>query len=504
MILRDYQANILNWLRHGWNSYNTHLIQAPTGAGKTVIAGTITKGFYDNGKRVLFTVPRTALINQTIKSFKAMGIDKIGVMQADHELTDDRMPIQVGTVQTLARRGYDDFDCLIVDEAHIRDTKLLEFINTQHCKVIGLTATPYANWMGTIYDNFIKRVTMKHLMDEGYLSEVEFFAPTKPDLKGVKMSTSMQYGSDYAEGEVAKIMGDAKIAGDIIQFWLANGQDRPTIAFCCNVLHANFLTVEFQKVGVKAEVMVGNTPKEERQRIIKGFEDGIIHIICSVDVLVEGFDSDVRCIIYAKPTKSEMRWTQSIGRGMRTAKGKDKLLVFDHSGTVIRLGMPHTIEYDELFSDADAFKKAQTARKEEKGESKEKECSSCNYIKPPGEYVCSKCGFKPIFGQDGEVDENIDMRSLEQLKVDSAAQKKFYDELCGYWTQKTNEGKNWKKGWISHKYKERYGSWPKFRFSPIEPSQETTNYIKHLNIKGAKRRSNAKAEIAKLRELMNE
>ena len=102
---------------------------------------------------------------------------------------------------------------------------------------------------------------MKHLMDEGYLSQVEFFAPTKPNLKGVKMSTSMQYGSDYAEGEIAKIMGEAKIAVDIIQFWLANGQDRPTIAFCCNVLHANFLTVEFQKVGVKAEVMVGNTPK---------------------------------------------------------------------------------------------------------------------------------------------------------------------------------------------------------------------------------------------------
>jgi len=73
-----------------------------------------------------------------------------------------------------------------------------------------------------------------------------------------------------------------------------------------------------KKVGINAEVMVGSTPKEERQRIFKGFEDGIIQIICSVDVLCEGFDSDVRCVIYAKPTKSEMRWVQSCGRACRT------------------------------------------------------------------------------------------------------------------------------------------------------------------------------------------
>lgn len=503
MILRDYQENILNWLRHDWKNYDTHLIQAPTGAGKTVIGGTIVKGFYDNGKRVLFTVPRTALINQTVKAFKKMGIDSIGVMQADHDLTNTDMPIQVGTIQTLARRGYDNFDCLIVDEAHLRNIKLLEFIASKQCHVIGLTATPYANWMGSIYENFIKRVTMSQLMEQGYLTQYEFFAPTKPNLKGVKTTSSMVYGADYAENEIAAIMGDAKIAGDIIQFWLANGQDRPTFAFCCNVLHANFLTVEFRKVGVKAEVITANTPKEERARIFSDFESGIVHIICSVDTMTEGVDLDVRCIIYAKPTKSEIRWVQSIGRGMRTAKGKDRLLVFDHSGSVIRLGMPHSIEYDELFSDSDAFKEAQERRLKEKPESKEKECPSCNYIKPAGEYICSKCGFKPLFGQDGEVDEAINLKSLDQLKVESAEQKKFHDELCGYWTQKTNEGKNWKRGWVSHKYKEKYGSWPKFRFNPVEPSQSTANYIKHLNIKGAKSKERGREAIKKIRESLN-
>ena len=507
MKLRDYQSNILNWLRHDWNKYRTHLIQAPTGAGKTIIAGTITKGFYDNDKRVLFTVPRTSLINQTIKSFQAMGIDKIGVMQADHEMTDADMPIQVGTIQTLARRGYGDFDCLIVDEAHLRNIKLLEFIRDTDIKVIGLTATPFPTWMGRIYENFIKRVTMAQLMEMGFLSQYEFFAPTKPDLTGVKTRHSMQYGSDYAEDEISKIMGTAKIAGDIIETWLKLGEGRPTIAFCCNVLHANFLTVEFKKAGVNAEVMTGTTPKEERLRIFKGFEDGIIQIICSVDVLVEGFDSDVRCIIYAKPTKSETRWIQSIGRGVRTAKGKHDCRILDHSGTVIRLGLPHTIEYNELFSDTDAFKKAQQQRLEEKPESKEKECSSCNFIKPAGVYICPKCGFKPIFGEDGEVNQDLKLESLNKQLIDKQEKNEFYNELCGYWTQKTNEGKNWARGWIAHKYKEKYGDWPNnMKFRPVEPSASTVNYIKHLNIKTykskQKRQEAGKANIDKLKELL--
>ena len=69
-----------------------------------------------------------------------------------------------------------------------------------------------------------------------------------------------------------------------------------------------------------------------------------------------GFDSDVRCIIYARPTKSEIRWVQCLGRGLRKAQGKDKCLIFDHSGSVHRLGFPDDIEYDELRVKVTAWK----------------------------------------------------------------------------------------------------------------------------------------------------
>jgi superfamily II DNA or RNA helicase len=104
------------------------------------------------------------------------------------------------------------------------------------------------------------------------------------------------------------------------------------------------------------------TPHEERQVMIHRFETGATKIIVSVGVLVAGFDSDVRCIIYARPTKSEIRWLQALGRGLRTAPGKDACLIFDHSGTVHRLGFPDSIEYDDLPSKNDGMKEQQPAQ----------------------------------------------------------------------------------------------------------------------------------------------
>ncbi|WP_274537376.1 DEAD/DEAH box helicase, partial [Escherichia coli] len=121
--------------------------------------------------------------------------------------------------------------------------------------------------------------------------------------------------------QLASIMGSSDLVGDIVRNWLENGEDLPTICFCVNVAHANFVTREFLQSGIGAEVMTADTPHDERQDIIRRFEEGATKIIVNVGVLVAGFDSDVRCLIYARPTKSEIRWLQCIGRALRTASG---------------------------------------------------------------------------------------------------------------------------------------------------------------------------------------
>jgi superfamily II DNA or RNA helicase len=54
-----------------------------------------------------------------------------------------------------------------------------------------------------------------------------------------------------------------------------------------------------------------------------------------------------------------MRWIQTLGRGLRAAPGKDHCLIFDHSGTVNKLGYPDDIEYDYLPSSSDGMEDPQ-------------------------------------------------------------------------------------------------------------------------------------------------
>ncbi|AUR88526.1 TMhelix containing protein [Vibrio phage 1.115.B._10N.222.49.B11] len=487
--LRPHQEDVLTELRKGWKTNKTHLVYANVGFGKTAVAASIAHGFVSRGLRVMFVAPYTTLVNQTAEKFVEYGLPEPSIIWQKHPSYDPSNPIQIASADTLTRRDMPEVDVLIVDECHIRRKKLLEIIDDADFHTIGLSGTPFAKWMGKHYEQLVKVTTMREMIDNGFLSDFEIYAPTKPDLTGVKTSSLAAFGSDYNEEQVAEIMNGATIVGDIVSNWLKHGEDEPTICFAVNVMHANHLTNEFNRNGVQAEVMTAQTPVDERQMIIKRFEDGITKIICNVGVLVAGFDSDVRCIIYARPTKSEMRWIQCLGRGLRTAPGKKRCLIFDHSGSVHRLGFPDQIEYDELISDNDGMKEAQARKEQEKREKKPKECSKCNYMKPAGVYICPKCGHKPLAGEDVEVDDTRELAQLngKERQWTKAEKQSWYSMfLCHA------QSKGFKDGWVSHKYKEKFGVWPKgLNRAAKAPSPEFNAYMKHLNIKFAKGKAKA-------------
>lgn len=489
--LRPHQSNALNALRRDWKEYDTHLLQAPTGAGKTAIAAEIIAGLHRSGMKALFVAPYVTLVEQTAKAFVDYGLPEPSIIWRDHPAEDPNNLIQVASADTLIRRNFPDCDLVIVDECHIRRKKLLELMADRRQKWIGLTATPFAPWLGSHYQNFIKVTTMRELINQGYLSEYDVYAPTKPNLKGVKTSNLAAYGKDYVESQLEEIMSGADIVGDIVSTWLDKGENEPTIAFCVNVAHANHVTIAFNRAGIECEVMTAETPVHERKQIISRFEKGITKIICNVGVLVAGFDSDVRCIIYARPTKSEARWIQCIGRGIRTADGKERCIILDHSGTVHRLGLPCSIEYDELPSSSDGMNEVAQQRKEkEKKEKQPKECPNCNYMKPAGEYQCKKCGHKPLAGEDVEVDTSRGLEIIKGKKKTYTKEDKqrFYSELIGYANEaKLQRGKNYSDGWISNQYRNKFDVWPKgLNRTAKPPSKETRNYIKSRMIAFAK------------------
>ena len=197
---REKQIVALNMLRAAWKQYASFMMYAPVGFGKTAIAALIASGFISRNMRIMFVAPYTVLLDQTATRFIEYGLpaEEIGYIWRDHPAYDPSRLIQIASADTLIRRDFpDNIDLLIIDEAHLKRKKMLEFIDeltAKGVKVIGLSGTPFSAWLGTYYQKLIKPTTMKELIAIGALSKYEFYAPSHPDLSDVKTSEQAGYG----------------------------------------------------------------------------------------------------------------------------------------------------------------------------------------------------------------------------------------------------------------------------------------------------------------------
>ncbi len=497
--LRPHQVKAVQMLRAGWKQHDTHLMNMPCGAGKTALASYLAEAFSSVGKKVVFAAPYITLVNQTYERFEQYGHTDLSVIWRRDARYRKNCRVQIASADTLIRRDFpEDAEILIWDEAHLKREKLIEIVKTKPgLKTIGLTATPFAKWMGGVYQNFIKPVTSRELVDLGMLTPFDIVSPEPPPLeKGLKLKANefgeMDIPADYA----AKVMGDAKIVGDVLDNWVKNGDNLPTIAFAPNVSTANAYCLAFQRAGIASEVVTADTEMQERGPMFYRFETGRTKVLWNVGVLGAGFDADVRCIIWAKMTKSETVWMQGTMRGSRPAPGKTECKLFDHAGTYWAIGSdPIDIEHYTLHDGTTEETERRTNKKEKAAkEAKSKVCPACGHVKAPGEFICSKCGHKPLYGEiTVDVDESRELVSVKGTKKKQMSQEQkadFYRQLIGYQHQRAAEGKPVSDGYIAHTYRDKTGVWPKgMPRDPLPPGPEVISYIQHKNIKFAKSRA---------------
>lgn len=452
--LRPHQLEGIAMLRRALAAGKKRpILQMPTGAGKTILAAAIVEGARNKGNRVVFCVPALELIDQSVAALGAEGIEDIGVIQSNHVLTDWRKPVQVASVQTLAMRKELPFaSIVIVDECHRHYAVIERWMQERPDLIfIGLTATPWARGMAKHWDALLVPVRMQQLIDAGYLSPFRVFAPSEPDLAEVSM-----IAGDFHEGELSDVMSQPKLVADVVSTWLKLGEDRSTLCFAVDRAHARKLQSEFIAAGVPAAYVDAYTERDERDAIRRAFHDGGIKVVVNVGVLTTGVDWDVRCLILARPTRSEMLFVQIVGRALRTANGKEDALILDHSSTTATLGFPTDIHH-ELLDDGSPRRGA--AIRQEKPAPLPKKCPSCTYLKPAGVHVCPSCGFAPerqssIEAKQGEL---IEMRGSKKPKLPSRQEKqKFYSGLLWF-----AEDRGYSPGWVAHNYKRKFGVWPR-------------------------------------------
>jgi superfamily II DNA or RNA helicase len=103
------------------------------------------------------------------------------------------------------------------------------------------------------------------------------YAPSRPDLKGVRVTRG-----DYVESALAERVDTKKLVGDIVSHWHRLGEGRRTVAFTVNVAHSVHIRDEFRRSGVLAEHLDGSTPLEERKRTLAALAAGRIDIVATV------------------------------------------------------------------------------------------------------------------------------------------------------------------------------------------------------------------------------
>ncbi len=493
--LRPYQIDAMNQTRQALMAGVSRIVlQLPTGAGKTVIAAEIISSARTKGRKVIFVVPAKALIDQTVQRFCDHGIRDIGVMQADHPLTDSTKPVQVATVQTLRRRAKPEVDLVIVDECHLQDRALIEWLTSPEMakvRVIGLSATPWTSGMGRFWQQLIVGSITAKMIEAGYLAPFRVFAPSHPDLTGVRTQAG-----DFHEGDLSKAMDKPSLVADVVETWVKLGENRPTLCFAVDRAHAKSLQEQFRASGVNAGYVDAYTPEIERKNIEVLFHAGVYKVVCNVGVLTTGVDWDVRCIILCRPTKSESLFVQIVGRGLRTAEGKADCLILDHSDTHTRLGFVTDIHHEEL-DDGD-----KNRSKAKPSTPTPKECPECKFLRPVRVSTCPNCGFKPkVVSKIEFVDGNLaELRGkgtrasgpTKTIKMGAnwVPLADFYAQLKGY-----AEEHGYQEGWASNQYRQAAGTWPNaYRgVSPQSPTPAVWSWIRSRQIAYAKRRKTQEA-----------
>jgi len=502
--LRPHQQVAIDGIRQSLSTgHRRPTLQLPTGAGKTVVAAHIIAGAREKRKRVGFAVPALSLIDQSFERFRENGIDPgdMGVMQSDHPWRRPNAPVQICSIQTIAKRGFPDVDFAIIDENHLRFEIIDRWMAERPEMIfVGLSATPWSRGMGDHWDDLIIPTSIADLIEQGYLSKFRVFAPTHPDLSGVKI-----VNGDYQQDQLSERMSGAKIVADVVTTWLEKGDNQPTLCFAVDRAHAQLLHDQFASVGVTSAYVDANTDREERARIIGSFERGEVKVINSIGTMTTGVDVDCRCIIMARPTKSEILFVQCIGRGLRIAPGKSQCTILDHSDTHLRLGMVTDIYHDTLRTSKGDAEEKKAKRKPDSAPTP-LECVVCACLIPVGAHECPNCGYVPkractVVTQDGELQElgaaaPKGMRESALEKLARQGEQAIFSQLIAMQGTK-------REGWVRHKFRAIFDKWPSRNLSlrQEEPSNALRSWVRSENIKWAKSRESAPRDNADSTEL---
>jgi superfamily II DNA or RNA helicase len=338
--VRDYQIDAVH---HGI-SRDRALLVSPTASGKSLVIYSLVRYYHMMGLKTLILVPTTSLVEQMYSDFEDYGWSSGTYCQKVYQGHSSKVEkdVVISTWQSiykLPKKYFEQFGCVIGDEAHMFKAKSLTGIMTKlhQCKYrFGLTGTldgtqTHQLVLEGLFGPVEKVTTTRELIDKKSLADLKIKCII---LKHENIRERMTYAEEL------QFLGEHKLRNEFLAGLLMHLSGNTLCLYQLVEKHGKPLYEEVKKVQEegffddrlrKIFFIYGNTSTIEREEIRSVVENEKNSItIASYGTFSTGINiRNIHNIVLASPSKSRIRVLQSIGRGLRQGENKDSVLIFD-------------------------------------------------------------------------------------------------------------------------------------------------------------------------------
>lgn len=480
MVLRPYQLATVERCRSLVNSGRRRIVfVAPCGAGKGTVLAHLLAATVRKGNRGLALTHRRELVEDLAERVGREVGEPPGVILAGVEEHPER-PIQVASVQTLARRDKPPADLVLVDEAHRASASSWREILDHYpsSAILGSTASPCrlsGAPLSDVFEELVEVVKPAELVEEGHLVPVRGFAYDAPDLRGVRRTAG-----DFDGAELAQLMGGSRLRGHIVEQYQERARGTRALVFAVNIEHSRQLALQFAAAGVTAQHVDGETPRPLRKRIFEAFREGTTRVLCNVGLFSEGIDLPaIETVILARPTLSLALAIQMVGRGRRPVPcacgriphwrhracacgrpvAKHFARLHDHAGVLFQHGLPDEPRVWSLSGD---FRVGSGDKGKGEASAALRTCRRCFAVYLADHVACPLCGFtNPVKKRLVRNAHGVAV-SLAEIERSARPPPATPEQARGYffYLLGVERQRAYKRGWAEIRWMSRYKHWP--------------------------------------------
>jgi superfamily II DNA or RNA helicase len=333
IILRDYQVKVIN----DFISNPQCLQEIATGAGKTIITATLSRLCQSYGRTIVI-VPNKSLVTQTEEDYINLGLD-VGVYYGERKELNRKHTIctwqSLNVLHKKTKKDDTDFPideflddvvCVMVDEVHMAKADVLKQLLTGPFAGVpmrwGLTGTipkeefEKASLVAGL-GQVISSLSASELQERGVLAQCHVNVIQTQDLQSFRnyqeeltYLTSNQNRMQF----ISNLVEEIRSGGNTL------------------ILIDRIKTGEALKELIPDSVFIqGKTKMEERQEEYNEVATEQYKVlIATYGVAAVGINLPrIFNLVLVEPGKSFVRVIQSIGRGIRKAKDKDHVQIWD-------------------------------------------------------------------------------------------------------------------------------------------------------------------------------